>query len=106
MSLLPRVTELTRERVSLAFDDLGPDACMAEITDELRHHNPELLDMAQRWAAAGDDTARHMQAFGVFYRALAMEAAAPPGRQRPQSAAAHFSRYPRFHRPANRPGGR
>lgn len=79
MSLLPRVTELTRERVSLAFDDLGPDACMAEITDELRHHNPELLDMAQRWAAAGDDTARHMQAFGVFYRALAMEAAAPRG---------------------------
>ena len=79
MSVLPRVTELTRERVSRAFDDLGPDACMAEITDELLRHNPELLDMAQKWAAAGDEPASHMRAFGMFYQTLAMEAAAPKG---------------------------
>ena len=51
MSVLPRVTELTRERISREFDDLGPDACMAEIEADLREHNPELLDMASRWAA-------------------------------------------------------
>ena len=48
MSVLPRVTELTRERISREFDDLGPDACMAEIQADLRQHNPELLDMASR----------------------------------------------------------
>ena len=79
MSLLPQVTELTRERISREFDDLGPEACMAAITEELRQHNPELLDMAARWAAGGDDKASHKLAFGVFYRLLAMEAAVPRG---------------------------
>lgn len=79
MSVLPQVSELTRERISREFDDLGPDACMSDITEELRQHNPELLDMAVRWAAAGAETASHMRAFGMFYRVLAMEAAAPRG---------------------------
>ena len=79
MSLLPQVTERTREKISREFDDLGPDACMADITDELRRHNPELLDMAVRWAATGDETVSHMRAFGIFYRVLALEAAAPQG---------------------------
>ena len=57
MSVLPRVTELTRERISREFDDLGPDACMAEIKADLRQHNPELLDMASRWAAGGEASA-------------------------------------------------
>ena len=79
MSILPQVTELTRERVSREFDDLGPDACMAEITAELRRHNPELLDMAVKWAAGSAERVSHMRAFGMFYRVLAMEAAAPGG---------------------------
>lgn len=79
MSVLPQVTELTRERISREFDDLGPDACLAEITDELRRHNPELLDMASRWAAGSEEAASHMRAFSMFYRLLAMEAAAPRG---------------------------
>ncbi len=74
MSVLPRVTELTRERISREFDDFGPDACMAEITAELREHNPELLDMATRWAGNGSEGMSLMTAFGMFYRLLAAEA--------------------------------
>jgi hypothetical protein len=74
MSVLPRVTELTRERISREFDDLGPEACMAEIKADLREHNPELLDMAFRWAEGGGEVANLMTAFGMFYRLLAAEA--------------------------------
>jgi hypothetical protein len=49
MSVLPRVTERIREQISREFDDLGPEACMAEIKADLSQHNPEFLDMASRW---------------------------------------------------------
>jgi hypothetical protein len=45
MSLLPRVTELIREQVAQDFDRLGPDACIAEIIEDLKQNNPEVLDM-------------------------------------------------------------
>lgn len=77
MSVLPRVTRLTRERISREFDDLGPDACMIAIKADLRRHNPELLDMASRWAAGNSEAASLMVAFGMFYRLLAAEALAP-----------------------------
>lgn len=63
MRVLPRVTELTRERISREFDEFGPDACMAEIKADLHQHNPELLDMASRSRrrrrrnTVGEDTA-------------------------------------------------
>jgi hypothetical protein len=76
MSVLPRVTELTRERISREFDDLGPEACMTEIKANLRQHNPELLDMASRWATGSDEAAHLMTAFGMFYKLLAAEAQA------------------------------
>ena len=66
MSVLPRVTELTRERVSREFDDLGPDACMTAIKADLLRHNPELLDMASRWAEGISESASLMTAFGMF----------------------------------------
>jgi hypothetical protein len=79
MSVLPRVTEVTRERISREFDDLGPDACMIEIRADLRQHNPELLDMAMRWLSDADQPSGLMTAFGMFYRLLAAEALAPLG---------------------------
>lgn len=79
MSVLPRVTELTRERISREFDDLGPDACMAEIKADLGYHNPELLDMALRWAGDDSEPESLMTAFGMFYRLLAAGAMAPLG---------------------------
>jgi hypothetical protein len=79
MSVLPRVTELTRERISREFDEFGPEACMAEIQADLRQHNPELLDMASRWASDASEAASLMTAFGMFYRLLAAEARAPLG---------------------------
>jgi hypothetical protein len=74
MSWLPRVGERTRERVSREFDNLGPDACVAEVLDELRRGNPELLDMASRCAADLGDPARLMGGFAMFYRLLVAEA--------------------------------
>jgi hypothetical protein len=79
MSVLPRVTEFTRERISREFDDLGPEACMAEIRADLQRHNPELLDMASRWAGDGRETKSLMTAFGMFYRLMTAEALAPLG---------------------------
>ena len=76
MSWLPRVDERTRERVSREFDNLGPEACIAEILDELRRNNPEVLDMASRCAADLGDPAQLMVGFGMFYRLLAAEARA------------------------------
>ena len=74
MSVLPRVTKVTRERISREFDELGPEVCMSKIEADLRQHNPELLDMASRWAG---ETPGLMTAFGMFYRLLAAEARAP-----------------------------
>lgn len=70
MSLLPPVTPLTRERIAREFDDRGPQACMTEIEDDLKRHNPELLDMASRCARSLGDDRRIMTGFGMFYRLL------------------------------------
>ena len=77
MSVLPRVTDFTRERISREFDNLGPDVCMADIRKDLARHNPELLDMATKWAREAKDSERLLTAFGMFYRLLAAETLAP-----------------------------
>lgn len=74
MASLPRVGNLTRERVSRELDDRGPDACRAEITQDLEANNPELLDIAVRCARDVGDFARIMTGFCSFYRALTLEA--------------------------------
>jgi hypothetical protein len=70
VSLLPSVTPLTRERIAREFDERGPQACMTEIEEDLRRHNPELLDMASRCARSLGDDHRIMIGFGMFYRLL------------------------------------
>jgi hypothetical protein len=70
MSWLPRVVEATRERVSREFDNLGPDACLAEIAEALRQHNPEILDMAQKCARDVGNDDQVMVGFAMFYRLL------------------------------------
>jgi hypothetical protein len=72
MSWLPQVAEQTRERVSREFDNLGPEACVAEITEELRRNNPEVLQMARKCAA--DLGAEVMIGLGMFYRLLVVQA--------------------------------
>src|SRR5579875_3899483 len=79
MSVLPRVTELTRERIAREFDDLGPDVCMTDIRGDLDRHNPELLDMAINWAREVQDSEKLLRSFGMFYRLLAAETLAPQG---------------------------
>src|ERR1700754_886376 len=70
MTSLPRVTEYTRERVAREFDDLGPDACVAEIAEDLENNNPELLDIARRCVADIGEPVRTMAGFCMFYRLL------------------------------------
>ena len=76
MSLLPRVSELTRERIYRQMDDLGPAACTEEILDRLRRENPELLQIARKCAADVGDAARAMTGFGLFYALLLAEMSA------------------------------
>lgn len=76
MSLLPRVTEKTRELVAREFDSRGPDVCLTEIIEHLERHNPELLGMAGKWAADLGDPTKAMLGFGMFYRLLIP---VPPG---------------------------
>ena len=77
MSVLPCVTEPTRERICREFDDLGPEVCMVDIRRDLDRHNPELLDIAIKRAREGKDSERLLTAFGMFYRILAAQALAP-----------------------------
>jgi hypothetical protein len=74
MVALPRVVEQTRERVAREFDDLGPSVCVRQIASTLRSDNPELLDMAERWAADVGDRERNVTAFCFFYRLLDLQA--------------------------------
>jgi hypothetical protein len=74
MSALPRVEASMREQVAREFDDLGPDACIAEISEDLREHNPEWLHMAARCAMDLGDERRVMGGFCMFYRSLIAQA--------------------------------
>ena len=70
MSSLPCVTESARERVAEEFDGRGPDACVAEITRDLRRDNPEVLDMIAKYARDVGKVSETMVGFGMFYRLL------------------------------------
>ena len=76
MSSLPRVTDLTRERIAREFDERGPDTCVREITLDLEVNNPELLDIAARCARDVGDATRVMTRFCMFYALLISEAGA------------------------------
>ena len=75
MSALPRVAESTREQITREFDDVGPDACVAEISAHLREHNPEWLYMAAKCAGDVGNPQRIMGGFCMFYRLLIAQAA-------------------------------
>ena len=83
MSALPRVTALTRERVARKFDHSGPDACMAEITADLRQENPELLDMILKCASDLGNRPKVTQGLGMFYRLMVAQSWADIGRSLP-----------------------
>lgn len=74
MAVLPLVHEIYWERVARDFDDVGPEACMTEIVDELLAHNPHYLEMALRCVADLNDPEAVMTGFAMFYRILALDA--------------------------------
>jgi hypothetical protein len=51
---------------------------MAEITEDLKRHNPELLDMISR--CVSDLGSKIMQGFGMFYRLLIVQSCTDAGR--------------------------
>jgi hypothetical protein len=79
MSWLPRVSAATRERVAREFDDLGPAACTAEVVATLAANNPELLDIAAKWARDVGPAEKTMAAFAMFCRLLIRESASLDG---------------------------
>ena len=86
MSLLPRVSSLTRERLARELDERGPEVCRTEFALELRAENPEVLDMALRCSrdvGGPMESQQVMNGFLFFYRLLSNEAHAaagmPPG---------------------------
>jgi hypothetical protein len=80
MSLLPRVTATTRERVTRQFDDLGPAACTDEVVRSLNGSNPEVLDMMSKCAIDVGQPAKIMVGFAMFYRLLTVEASSSGAR--------------------------
>jgi hypothetical protein len=67
---LPRVSAETRERLSKEFDDYGPVMRAGRTLDLIQRENPELLEMATRWARDIGDSERMMQGFAMFYGLL------------------------------------
>ena len=79
-SFIPRVSELTRERISREFDEFGPRACRDEIAALLADENPEILDMMTRCADdISTSTTGVMTGFAMFYRLLTAEARTTQG---------------------------
>ncbi|MDB5699684.1 MAG: hypothetical protein JWN69_2488 [Alphaproteobacteria bacterium] len=72
MVALPPVDEIFWERVAREFDDAGPEACMADILDELLTHNPLYLEMATRYARDCHNPDRVLTGFAMFYRIIAL----------------------------------
>jgi len=80
MSMLPRATALTRERIAREFDRRGPDVCLAEISEDLKQNNPELLDIISKCAIDLGDRSKVMQGLGMFYRLLITQSWADVGK--------------------------
>jgi hypothetical protein len=95
MSVLPRVTSLTRERLARDFDGRGPDVCRLEIRTALESENPELLDIAERWARDVGNPAKMMSGFFVFYGLLRSEARAASAAMPSPRPGAEFASLPR-----------
>ena len=95
MSVLPRVTSLTRERLARDFDDRGPDVCHLEIRTALESENPELLDIAERWARDVGNPARVMSGFFMFYGLLRSESGATSAATPSAPPGAEFASLPR-----------
>jgi hypothetical protein len=78
VNLISPITPTTRERIAREFDDRGPEACVAEVIEDLKRNNPELLGIACRCAASLGDRPKIMLGFSMFYRLL-IAPSAPAG---------------------------
>jgi hypothetical protein len=73
---LPRVTPQTRALVTREIDDKGPEDFTRDSVEELERNNPELLQVAHRFAARHPDYLGAMQGFVLLYACMAAQVAA------------------------------
>lgn len=74
MPTLPSVSDRHWERVARDFDDIGPEACVAEIMNEMRANNPRYLAIARRCARDTEDPTGTFTGFAKFYAVVALGA--------------------------------
>jgi hypothetical protein len=70
LSPLPRVTPQTREMIVRVIDRKGPETFTMDVIDEMETDNPELLQMAHRFASRQRDYLSVMQGFVLLYRSV------------------------------------
>jgi len=71
---LPLIDLRLWDRVARDFDDVGPDACISEILEELLARNPHYLEMALRRARHVGDLEGMFAGFAMFYRIVSLGA--------------------------------
>ena len=76
LSLLPRVSPDTRDEIVRQIDDLGSEDFTMTVIAHMERNNPELLQMAHRFASNRADYLLVMQGFALFYKALVDQTAA------------------------------
>ena len=73
-SVLPRIAPATRDAVAALVAEFGEERFVLLATDMLREENPELLRMADGFAARQHDYLGTMKAFVLLYRMLSAQA--------------------------------
>lgn len=76
LSPLPRVSANTRDEIVRQIDDLGSEDFTMTVIAHMERNNPELLQMAHRFASNQADYLLVMQGFALFYKSLVDQTAA------------------------------
>jgi hypothetical protein len=77
---LPQVTPHTRALVARQIDEKGAEAFTRESIEHLERANPELLQMAHRFASRHEDYLGTMQGFALLYACLVAQLTADRSR--------------------------
>ena len=70
---LPRVTRDTRAAVLRRVEERGAEDFLRDSIEELQHGNPQLLQVAHRFAARHPDHVGAMHGFALLYACLARQ---------------------------------
>ena len=77
---IPYVEPETRDLLVAEIDERGIESFTLKAISELETANPELLQMAHRFASQFENYLHAIQGFALLYRSLAVQAMQRPGR--------------------------